>query len=194
MEKIEPGKFVELTYDLFAVNPDGTETQVHHTDDNESETLVFGVTPGVIQPLEKALEGLTVGDTFDVVAKAAEAFGAERDPEQIVTLPRDVFMVDGKFDEDVVKVGAPLPMMTADGMRITGMVIEVTPDDVKMDFNHPLTGRDIRFKGKVKTVRDATPEDLQPASGCGCNGGGCGGCDTDSNCDCGSQGGCCGCN
>lgn len=59
------------------------------------------------------------------------------DPEQVVTLPRDVFQIDGKFDEETVKPGAVLPMMTADGFRISGIVKEVTDTDVKMDFNHP---------------------------------------------------------
>ena len=59
-------------------------------------------------------------------------------------------------------------MMTADGFRINGIVLDVTDDKVKMDFNHPLAGKDVRFKGKVTLVRDATPEELQPAQGCGC--------------------------
>ncbi|MDE6813970.1 MAG: peptidylprolyl isomerase, partial [Duncaniella sp.] len=80
------------------------------------------------------------------------------------------------------------PMMTADGFRITGKVLEVGPDQVVMDFNHPLVGKDLRFKGKVITVRDATAEELHPTScGGGCCGGGCGdsGCGSgDSSCGC----------
>ncbi|MDE6782846.1 MAG: hypothetical protein K2J17_03890, partial [Paramuribaculum sp.] len=110
MEKIEPGKYVELGYDLYQVNPDGTETLVHQTDVNDPEKLVFGVTPGVIVPLEKAIEGLAKDETFDVSVKADDAFGPV-DPEQVATLPKDVFQVDGKFDTNVVKPGAVLPMM-----------------------------------------------------------------------------------
>jgi FKBP-type peptidyl-prolyl cis-trans isomerase SlyD len=69
-------------------------------------------------------------------------------------------------------------MMTADGYRISGIVLSVTDKKVKMDFNHPLAGKDIRFKGKIITVRQATPEELQPSCGCGggcnCGGGSCG--------------------
>ena len=42
MEKIEPGKYVELGYDLYKVNPDGTDTLVHQTDTEDPEKIVFG--------------------------------------------------------------------------------------------------------------------------------------------------------
>lgn len=186
-EKVVPGKYVELGYDLYQVNPDGTETLVHQTDKDDPEKIVFGVTRGVIAPLEKALDGLEAGGEFDVVAKAEEAFGP-RDPEQVATLDKDIFVVDGKFDDEVIKPGAIVPMMTQDGYRINGIVEEVTDDKVKMDFNHPLAGKDVRFKGKVTLVRDATPEELQPVQGCGC------GCDhdhCDENDSCGCGDGCC---
>lgn len=189
METITPGKYIEITYDLYRINPDGTETLVHQIDPAYPEPLVFGVTRGVVIPLEKALQGLKVGDAFDVKATADEAFG-HYEKENVVELDKEVFEVDGKFDDKTIKVGARLPMMTADGFKIEGEVIEITPKSVKMDFNHPLADRDVRFKGKVITVRDATEEEIHPAGGCGCHHGGCG-CEHDS-CGC-SDGDGCGC-
>lgn len=188
MEKIQPGKYVELGYDLYQVNPDGTETLVHQTDVADPEKIIMGVTRGMIRPLEEAIEGLEKDGEFDVKVKAAEAFG-EYDNEQIAELERDIFLVDGKFDDEIIKAGAVVPMMTADGFRINGLVKEVTPTHVIMDFNHPLAGKDVRFKGKILAVRDATPEELKPEGGCGC------GCDHDhcgddhDHCGCGD--GCC---
>ncbi|HJE39022.1 MAG TPA: FKBP-type peptidyl-prolyl cis-trans isomerase [Candidatus Amulumruptor caecigallinarius] len=193
MEKIEPGKFVEIAYKLYEVAPDGKQTLVHESDKDDPERVIFGVTRGMIPQLEKAIEGLEKGGKFDLVAKAKDAFG-EYDTEQIVELAKDIFVVDGKFDSEMVKVGALVPMMTADGFRIDGKVLEVTDGEVKMDFNHPLAGKDVRFEGEVLLVRDATPEELQPAHGCGC---GCGhdGC-SDDHCGCGDDHHCgegCGC-
>ena len=146
----------------------------------------------MIVPLEHAIDGLKPGDSFDVKVSADEAFGPH-DPEQVATLPRDIFEVDGKFDPEVIKKGAVLPMMTQDGFRINGVVVDVTDTDVVMDFNHPLAGKDVRFKGKITVVRDATPEELKPQSGCGCGEGcGCG-----DSCDCSGESKCsdgCGCN
>jgi FKBP-type peptidyl-prolyl cis-trans isomerase SlyD len=192
MESIEPGKYVELGYDLYEVAADGTETLVHQTDVDDPERIIFGVTRGMIVPLERAIEGLKVGDSFNVAVKAAEAFGPH-DPEQVVDLDRDLFVVDGKFDKDMVKIGALVPMMTADGYRINGKVTAVTAEKVTMDFNHPLAGKDVRFAGSIITVREATPEELQPAHGCGGCGGGCqsGGCS--EGCGCGDGNSCGGC-
>lgn len=181
MEKIKPGKYVELRYDLYKIDEGGNETLVHQTTAEEPERIVFGVTRGVVAPLEKALEGLSVGDAFDVTASPEEAFG-RFDKDNVVELEKEIFEIDGKFDSEVIRPGASLPMMTADGFKINGIVVEVGPGTVKMDFNHPLVDNNVRFKGEVMAVRDATAEEIQPS--CGCCGGGChdGGCGEDGGC------------
>lgn len=190
MEKIQQGKYVEMVYDLYKVNPDGTQTLVHQSEESDPERFIYGVTPGMVVPLEKAIYALEVGGKFDLIVKAEDAFGPY-DENQIVELDRDLFLVDGKFDSEFIKKGASVPMMTADGFRINGLVVEVTKASVKMDFNHPLAKDDVRFDGKILVVRDATPEELNPSCGCGCGcgdhgcgddcGGGCG----DGDCGCG---------
>lgn len=190
MEKITPGKHVSLVYDLYAVNADGSETLMHQSDPQDPEQIIFGVTQGVIAPLEKAIEGLVKGDKFNVIAKADEAFGPHN-PDMIVTLDKDMFVVDGKFDTDVVAVGKYVPMLTAEGYRVSGLVTEIGKDKVTLDFNHPLAGKDVRFDGSILEVRDATDEELHIASGagCGCQGGcGSNGCGSNE----GEGGGCCG--
>lgn len=188
MEKIEPGKYVELVYDLYKVNPDGTEELVHQTDAEDPENFIYGITRGLVAPLEKDIEGKKAGEEFDVKAGADEAFG-ERSEEYVAELEKDVFAVDGKFDAEMVKKGATLPMMTADGMRIIGTVLDVTDTHVKMDFNHPLAGYAVRFKGKVLAVRDANPDEIKMAQGggcgCGCSHEGCG-----DDCGCGDGNSC----
>ena len=106
-------------------------------------------------------------------------------------LDKSIFEVEGKFDDEYVTVGNYIPMMTAEGYRINGKVLEITDKEVVMDFNHPLAGKDVRFQGTISEVREATPEELHPAHGgcggcsgggsdeggeCGCNDGSCGGC------------------
>lgn len=191
MEKIEPGKYVEMVYDLYAVEPSG-ETLVHQVEADDPEKIIFGVTPGVIKPLEKALEGLQPGGKFDIVVSAAEGFGMQN-PDDIAELDKSIFEIDGKFNSERITPGAIVPMITGDGFQINGKVVKVTDQHVVMDFNHPMAGKDARFKGYVKTVRDATEEELHPTH-CGCggchdNGSGCGGgcCGGESGC----EGGCC---
>lgn len=183
--KIEPGKYVEIVYDLYKINPDGSEELVHQVDPDDPEAFIYGIVQGLVAPLEKDLRGKAQGDAFDIVASPEEGFG-ERSDEYISELDKNLFEVDGKFDDEMVKVGNSLPMMTADGMRIVGTVLEVTPTTVKMDFNHPLAGSAVRFKGSVKTVRDASEDEIRMATSGGCCGGGCG----SDEASCG--GGCCG--
>ena len=81
------------------------------------------MTRGLLPVLEKALDGLAAGEKFNVTASPDEAFG-HHDPEQVAELEREVFEIDGKFDEENIKAGRRLPMMTADGYRIDGLVAE----------------------------------------------------------------------
>jgi len=104
-----------------------------------------------------------------------------------------------------MKIGTMVPMMDAEGRRLNGKVIALEGDAVKMDFNHPMAGNDLFFKGEVTDVRSATEEELSQGhihgeGGCGCGDIGEGSCDDDncgdkSSCnDDGGQSGCgCGC-
>jgi len=188
MDKILPGKYVEISYELFEVAPDGDMTLVHDVTGQDPERFIFGVTKGLLPPLERALEGLAQGDSFDIPVAAGEGF--IYNPDDVARLEKNIFMVDGKFDAGTIREGAYIPMMTGDGFRITGKVLEVGKDHVTMDFNHPLVGKDLRFKGKIVTVRDATPEELHPSCGGSCCGGGCGssGCGDGGSCGCGGCG------
>lgn len=180
---ITPGQYVEIAYELYNVGPDGKKETVHTVEPTAPECFIYGVTPGLVEGLAEKLAGMKAGEKFDVAVPAEKGFLYS--PDDVVTLPIDIFMDgEGQVDTDRVKVGAPLPM-------ITGIVKEITPDHVIMDFNHPLVGKNLHFTGKVLTVRDATPEELKPYfAGCGggCGGGGCCGGDK----ECGDSGECCG--
>ncbi len=102
------------------------------------------------------------------------------------------------MDEELIKVGNMVPMQDAQGNRLNGIVLEVTDENVRMDFNHPLAGDDLFFVGAVKEVREATDEEIMAVVNAGGCGSSCGsGCsceseaESDSGCGCGSGG--CGC-
>ncbi len=189
VEIVEPGKFVEYAYKLYDVDGDKLlfEAPVDRPD-----VMVAGVSQEVIPALAAAMEGLKAGDRFETTLPPEAAFGPRSD-ENVMELDKEIFMRDGKLAEEV-KVGAYLPMMTAEGYRISGKILEIG-DKVKMDFNHPFAGLTVRFEGEVVNVREATAEELHPVSGGCC--GGCGGSCGDGGCGdgCGSdsEGGGCGC-
>ena len=115
-----------------------------------------------------------------------DAFG-ERNEEHVMDLNKEIFVVEGEFDDKVIFEGNSVPMMTATGERIMGHILKITEDKVIMDFNHPLAGEDLHFVGEVLLVRDATEEELNPKCGCGC------GHDHGDGCGDGECGGCDGC-
>lgn len=202
MEEIKPGKYFAIAYKLFRINEDGSETLVHEVTADDPDRAIFGLTLGFVEALDEELLGKKAGDTFDFIALPEKAFGPYTE-EQIYTIPRENMTVDGKFDEEMFNVGALIPLATPDGYRIDGTVLELTPEAVVLDLNHPLAKDKIHYVGEVIAVRDATPEELAEAeaevNGGGCCGGGCcGGHDHDE--DHGCCGGhdhddhhCCGC-
>ncbi|MBR5029784.1 MAG: FKBP-type peptidyl-prolyl cis-trans isomerase [Muribaculaceae bacterium] len=195
METISKGKLVEIAYQIFIVDKDG-DTLIYEFKADKPDRFVFGHEPGMLEAFTNHLEGLKAGDEFDFILSPIEAFG-ERNPEMETTLDKSLFVIDGEFDSERVYEGAFVPMMTADGMRIEGIVKQIADDTVTIDFNHQLAGETVKYTGKVINVREATEEEKNPPRHCGgCkDGGGCqDGC-KDGNCGEGcNSNGCDGCN
>lgn len=134
----------------------------------------------MLEKFEANLMGLKVGETFDFKLETAEAYG-EASEQAVIDLPKNIFEVNGEFDAEMIKEGNVVPMQDSSGRRMNGIVLEVADATVKMDFNHPLAGDDLYFKGEVIEVRDATGEEKQAAYAPqgGCDSGSCG-----SGCSC----------
>ena len=157
MDTIKPGKFVELVYQVKAVDADGNTFTMEFTE-QRPDKFVYGVEQGLIDKLEKSLLGMEQGAEINLVMtpeETAKEFG-ERDEKAVMTLNKSLFTIDGKFDSNTVAVGKILPMMTEDGYQVQGMVTEITDDKVVMDFNHPFSGKTVSYIGHVQLVRDAT--------------------------------------
>ena len=191
MEPITTGKFIEIAYQIFLVGTDG-DTLIYEFTTAKPDRFVFGHEPGMLESFTSHLEGLNSGDEFDFILSPIEAFG-ERNPELVQKLDKSLFVIDGVFDAERVYEGAFVPMMTAEGMRIEGIVKDITDDTVTIDFNHQLAGETVRYKGKVVSVRDATEEEKNPPKhhcGGGCDD--CHGCgEGEGNCDHHDDGECC---
>ena len=174
--KIGEKTFVSLVYKL--------EVEGQVVDSTTSENpLKFPFGAGYLIPkFEENINGLGAGDKFEFTLAPAEGYG-EVNEQAVVELPVSVFMIDGKVEDGLLTVGNQIPMSTADGQHMMGVVREVGLENVKMDFNHPMAGKTLNFSGEILEVREATEEDYfhgMGASDCGdCDGGG------DSGCSCG---------
>lgn len=192
-EIVGPGKFVAYSYKLYN---NATGELLFEARKDAPDVMVYGVSKDVVPGLIAAMQGLGKGDKFSVTLPPEAAFG-DRYEENVVNLDKEIFVRDGKLAEEV-KVAAELPMMTQEGFMIKGKVLDITDKEVRMDFNHPFAGLTVKYDGEIEEVRDATPEELQPAHTCGCgcghDHGSCGdGCSDDCGCGHDHDGEACGC-
>lgn len=153
---IDEKKVVSVTYQLSVNDFDG---EVVETVDKEKPlTFLYGV-GNMLEKFEENIKGLDEGDNFNFKIPSQEAYG-EASEDAIVDLPIDTFKIEGEIDQDLLKEGNYIPMQDQEGNRLDGIVLEVGEEKVKMDFNHPLAGDDLFFKGEVMSVREASEDEI----------------------------------
>jgi FKBP-type peptidyl-prolyl cis-trans isomerase SlyD len=107
----------------------------------------------IIPGLEQALYGMGVGDEKDVVVAPADGYG-EQDPDAFQEVPRDIFPSDMTLTQ-----GMRLRMRDSSGQVFEASVADIRPDNVLLDFNHPLAGETLHFQVKISDLRPATSEE-----------------------------------
>jgi len=143
----------------------------------DSAPLSFILGKGHIIPgLESEIAKLAQGDRAEIKVAAVDAYGAY-DDEAVQSLPKEQF------------AGIELSEgMTLYGQGEEGQTVQVTvksfdDENVNVDFNHPLAGKDLLFAVNITEVREATPDEVLSGvvggavamgGGCGCDSGGCG--------------------
>lgn len=155
---IDTNKVVTLTYELQVDDEDGERTLVEKVEQDNPMVILYG-SSGLPERFEENIQGLKEGDAFEFSIDPEEGYG-DFDEEAIVELPKNVFQVDGKIDNEMLQIGNFVPMTNQDGHRLQGKILEVNEESVLMDFNHPLAGVNMHFKGQVVGVREASEEEL----------------------------------
>lgn len=156
--KISKDTVVALTYELKVNDDEGNKQLIEKVESEQPMTILFGKS-GLPEKFESEIEGLEEGQSFNFEINKDDAYGSYED-EAIVKLPKDVFKVDGKFNEEDFPEGSMVPMTDQEGNMLRGRVVEIQPDALIMDFNHPLAGHDLYFEGQVELVRLATAEEI----------------------------------
>ena len=108
----------------------------------------------ILPKLEEAVNNMIIGTKKQIKLDAENAYGNYN--EQIV-------QVVGKenFPEDfVLEVGMEYMASNPDGVQMPFVITEVRDEDVTIDFNHPLAGKNLNFDVELIDVRDATQEEL----------------------------------
>ncbi|UYZ63991.1 FKBP-type peptidyl-prolyl cis-trans isomerase [Hymenobacter weizhouensis] len=158
MSQISQNKVVTITYDLSVTDENQEKVLVESAEADAPMVFLFGQS-GLPEEFERQLDGKQAGDSFAFSLTPEQAYG-DYDQQAVVDIPKNVFEIDGQIDDEMLQVGNFLPMADNQGHHMQGKVVEIGPDTVKMDFNHPLAGMVMHFDGQVAAVRDATREEL----------------------------------
>ncbi len=163
-------KMVKIHYTLKDSNGEIIDSSV------EGEPLEYMHGTGTLIPgLERQIEGITAGEKRHVVVEAAEGYG-EYDESLVQRVPRD------RFDATMpIEVGQQFQAETATGPFLV-RVTAVDDNEITIDGNHELAGKQLHFDIDVVDVREPTELELSPfedegcGGGCSSCGGGCSGC------------------
>lgn len=107
----------------------------------------------IIPGLEKVISLMNVGDKRKIEVKAADAYG-DVNPELVVKVKKTQFPPDADLqvgDQFQVNNDQHSPVFT---------IMMVDKDEVTVDGNHPMAGKDLFFDVEIIGMRPATQEEM----------------------------------
>jgi FKBP-type peptidyl-prolyl cis-trans isomerase SlyD len=146
---IEANKVVTLKFTLT-----DEEGNVLDTTENHEPFSYISGSHQVIPKLENAVSQMVIGAKQNVKIDVADAYG-EYDDKNKQQVARKNFPPEAE-----VKVGNRYIANSPEGKQMPFTVSEVEKDNVIIDFNHPLAGKNLEFAVELVDVRDATEEEL----------------------------------
>ncbi|MBU1122684.1 MAG: peptidylprolyl isomerase [Candidatus Omnitrophota bacterium] len=113
----------------------------------DNDPLKFTLGSGSIIPgFENAVEGMQLNEEKQVIIAATDAYG-ERNEGLVREFPNSA------FPEDFVpQKGMMISLGDPSGKAIPATIVEVSQENVKVDLNHPLAGKELVFDIKVVSV------------------------------------------
>ena len=147
---------VTVNYKLQRDNENGE--LIEETFGSQPLVFLYGV-GGMIPAFETNLEGKQAGDSLAFGIKSEDAYGTH-DPTSVVSVPKSIFIVEGKLAEDLLVPGKVIPLQDNQGRPLQGKVVEVKGEEVVLDFNHPMADVDLYFTVQVESVRAATESEI----------------------------------
>ena len=113
----------------------------------------------LLATIERALQGHEAGAKLSLHIEPEEAFG-DYDEQLLFLEPRELF--PDLLEEGMTFEGSALPEgCSADAARdALYTVSEIYPEHVVLDGNHPLAGIALRLHLQVRSVREATEDEI----------------------------------
>lgn len=154
--KISKNAVVEFEYSL----KDGEGKVLENSDGGEATVYLHGH-GGMLPALEKELEGKEVGDQLSV--DLTQPYGPNH-PDSVQRVPMKHLRAKKRPEPGTIVV-----VQGKEGPRQV-TVVKVGKFSVDVDTNHPFAGLDLTFDITIKTVREATKEELSHGHSHGADG------------------------
>ena len=156
-EKILSGEVIPEKGGEKALVKRGDKVKVHYTGSlndgtifdksKEEEPLEFTVGSGQIIPgFDRAVEGMKLNGEKKVTVKPEDAYG-KRDETEIKEFPKNSLPENFKPEKGMV-----IKLQDQTGRAIPGTVTNITENNITIDLNHPLAGKDLAFDIKVVNI------------------------------------------
>jgi len=146
--QVDDGKVVSMHYTLHV---DG---RIVDTSEG-GEPLQFIQGMGHIIPgLEHELYDMKIGDSKNITVAAKDGYG-ETDQTAFMDVPREAFPTEVPLDR-----GTELELRDQAGHPVYARVDEVSDQNIRLDMNHPLAGKELHFDVKIADLRPATEEEV----------------------------------
>jgi FKBP-type peptidyl-prolyl cis-trans isomerase 2 len=154
MAHIKAGDSVRLTYTGRLANGqvfDTSDEQTAQINDVFVEGRRYGPlavqvgTGSIIQGLDRNLLGMEEGEAKEITVSPEEAYGT-KDPALVAVLPREL------FQQHSIEPAVGMMIQTNEGQ---GHITSISPEDVEVDYNHPLAGETLIFAVKVESIEPA---------------------------------------
>jgi len=143
---VSSGKQVSIEYTLRMDDQSVVDTNVG----GEPLTYVHG-TQQIVSGLEKALEGMQVGESKQVEVPPEESYGIP-DASAFREIRKD------HVPPEAMHVGAQIQGRSQSGQVVYARVAQLKDETVILDFNHPLAGKTLYFDVKVLDIREGRPQ------------------------------------
>ena len=148
-EVVGDNKYVELMYKVIDKKSGTVLTEVEYP-----LGYVHGVNEVLAPAVTVELEGKAAGDIIEVPIDCNQIYGPRDESLVIIEPIRNV-------PEEYRQVGMSILMENEKGQTKTFIVTRVDRKSVTIDGNNPLCGREVIFRLEIKTVRDATDQEIE---------------------------------
>ncbi|HLT94745.1 MAG TPA: peptidylprolyl isomerase [Membranihabitans sp.] len=135
----------------------GDKVKVHYTgkladgtifdSSRDREPLEFELGGGqMITGFDNAVNGMKVGESKVAKFSSEEGYG-EKNQDMVFTVPKDQLPPELNPEE-----GQQLSMQHPSGQQIPVVVTRVTENEIEIDANHPLAGKDLEFDIELVSI------------------------------------------